>query len=49
MSNFQLPKRSPYLQHETMGRGAPFARHFRNFVESGGVAKHKHCVAMNIR
>ena len=49
MSWGKLPRRSPYLEGELMGRGSQFAKRFKHFVETGGVAKHKSCVAVNIR
>ena len=49
MSEGKLPKRSPYTEGEKMGRGALFAKRFRTFVEAGGVAAHKNCVAVSIR
>ena len=45
----KLPARSPFAEGQKMGRGAAFAPRFREFVETGGVARHKHCVVMNVR
>jgi hypothetical protein len=44
-----LPKRSPYLVGQKMGRGAHFAENFRLFVETGGIAKWKSSVVMSMR
>ena len=49
MTEGKLPKRSPYIKGEKMGRGAHFAPTFKKFVEGGGVGKYKNCVAMNMR
>ena len=43
------PSRSPYLEGQKMGRGAAFAKRFREYIEGGGVAKYKNTVVMNVR
>jgi hypothetical protein len=45
----KMPSRSPYTPKIKMGKGAPFASKFQEFVESGGVASHKNAVVANIR
>mmetsp|Transcript_67414 Transcript_67414/g.152569 ORF Transcript_67414/g.152569 Transcript_67414/m.152569 type:complete len:783 (-) Transcript_67414:278-2626(-) len=49
MASGKLPCRSPFRQGMKMGRGAHFAERFRYFVETGGCAKYKNCVSVNIR
>jgi hypothetical protein len=45
----KLPSRSPYTCGRKMSRGANFTNKFKEFVESGGIAKHKDTVVMNVR
>ena len=44
-----LPSRWPYTHGAKLGRGCPFAPKFREFVESGGLSRHKSAVVVNIR
>ena len=45
----KLPARSPYRMEENMGRGSAFAERYRHYQETGGVARWKNTVVMNIR
>ena len=45
----RFPSRSPYLAGYPWGRGANFFPHYQHFLESGGIAKWKNSVMMNIR
>lgn len=48
-SEGKLPSRGPYTCGNKMSRGTNFTKQFKHFVETGGIAKYKNCVVMNIR